>query len=173
MKSTSIRLSLLTWLLCAAVSTAVVAAEVNVPEVKDFAAEGQKAEKQRLPILLMFAADYCAYCERLEEDFLKPMLRSGDYRDKVLIRKLHIDSSASIRDFDGATITPAEMGERYKVSVTPTVVFIDGDGVELAPKRVGLTTPDFYGGYLDDAISQALDILRRSQPMRVRISALN
>lgn len=173
MKSTAIRHSLLTLLLFAAVSTVVVAAEVSVPEVEDFAAEGRQADKKRLPILLMFAADYCAYCEQLEEDFLKPMLRSGDYGDKVLIRKLHIDGHGSIRDFDGATISPAEIGERYGVSVTPTVAFIDGDGVELAPKRVGLTTPDFYGGYLDDAINQALNILRRNRPMRVRISALN
>lgn len=173
MKNNVIRQPLLTLLFFAALSTAAVAADVNVPEVEDFVSEGQLADKQRLPILLMFAADFCAYCVRLEEDFLKPMLRSGDYENRVVIRKLHIDSGASIRDFNGEVVSPADLGERYGVSVTPTVVFIDGDGVELAPKRVGLTTPDFYGGYLDDSINQALDILRRNKPMRVKLSALN
>ncbi len=173
MKSTVIRHSLLTLLLLAVSSLPVAAAEDEVLEVTSLYRVGKQANIQQVPILLMFAADFCAYCERLEEDFLRPMLRSGDYEDKVLIRKLHIDSEEKIRDFNGDEISPAEIAEQYAVSVTPTVVFIDGDGVELAPKRVGLTTPDFYVGYLDDAISQALDILRRTTPMRVRLSSLN
>jgi thioredoxin-related protein len=172
MKSTAIRHFLLT-LLLAVVSSTVGAAEVKVLEVEDFSAIGQVSDKQRLPILLMFAADYCAYCEQLEEDFLKPMLRSGDYKDKVLIRKLRIDGNGTIRDFEGTETSPAAIAERYNVSLTPTVVFVDGKGVELAPKRIGLTTPAFYGGYLDDAITQALDILRRNKPLRVKISALD
>lgn len=172
MKSTAIRHFLLI-LLLAVVSSTVGAAEVKVLEVEDFSAIGQVSDKQRLPILLMFAADYCAYCEQLEEDFLKPMLRSGDYKDKVLIRKLRIDGNGTIRDFEGAETSPAAIAERYNVSLTPTVVFVDGKGVELAPKRIGLTTPAFYGGYLDDAITQALDILRRNKPLRVKISALD
>jgi thioredoxin-related protein len=172
MKSTAIRHFLLT-LLLAVVSSTVGAAEVKVLEVEDFSAIGHVSDKQRLPILLMFAADYCAYCEQLEEDFLKPMLRSGDYKDKVLIRKLRIDGNGTIRDFEGTETSPAAIAERYNVSLTPTVVFVDGNGVELAPKRIGLTTPAFYGGYLDDAITQALDILRRNKPLRVKISALD
>lgn len=173
MKSTAIRHSLLTLLLLAVTALPVAAAEDEVLEVTSLYRVGKQANIQQVPILLMFAADFCAYCERLEEDFLRPMLRSGDYTDRVLIRKLHIDSEEKIRDFKGDEISPVEIAEQYAVSVTPTVVFLDGDGVELAPKRVGLTTPDFYGGYLDDAINQALDILRRNTPMRVRLSSLN
>lgn len=173
MKSTAIRPLLLSLLLSMAFSLPLAAAEIKVPEIKDFSSIGQQSERKRLPILLMFSAEYCAFCERLEEDFLKPMLRSGDYKDKVLIGKLRIDGYSKVRDFNGDETSPADVAERYGITVTPTVVFIDDDGVELAPKRVGLTTPDFYGGYLDDAINQALNILRRNKPMRVRISALN
>lgn len=173
MKSTAIRHSLLTLLLLAVPALPVVAADDEVREVRSFYRVGQQADLQKMPILLMFAADFCAYCERLEEDFLRPMLRSGDYEDKVLIRKLHIDSEERVRDFHGDEVSPAEIAEQYAVTVTPTVVFIDGDGVELAPKRVGLTTPDFYGGYLDDSINQALNILRRNTPLRVRLSSLD
>ncbi len=173
MKSTAIRYLLLTLLLPAAFSSPMAVAEIKVPEIKDFSFIGQQSERKRLPILLMFSAEYCAYCEQLEEDFLKPMLRSGDYKDKVLIGKLRIDGNDMIHDFNGEEVSPADLAERYGITLTPTVVFIDGDGVELAPKRVGLTTPDFYGGYLDDAIAQALDILRRNKPLRVKISALD
>ncbi len=172
MKSTVILRPLLA-LLFAVFSASINALEVRVQEVGDFSTLGRQADRQRMPILLMFAADFCTYCERLEEDFLKPMLRSGDYVDKVLIRKFHIDGHDRVNDFSGKAIDPVEMAERYAVSVTPTVVFIDGDGVELAPKRVGLTTPDFYGGYLDDAIDQAVDILRRNRPMWVKLSVFD
>lgn len=159
-------------LLFAAVSTAFAAGDVKVVEVKDFAAIGKQADQERLPIMLMFSASGCTYCEKLEEDFLKPMLRSGDYRDKVMIRKMRIDGYGKVRDFEGKQVAASDFADRYGVFVTPTVVFIDGDGVELAKKRVGLTTPDFYGSYLDQSIDEALNILRRDKPMRVKLTAL-
>jgi len=146
--------------------------DVKVEEVKDFSRLGKISHEKRLPILLVFAGEHCSYCEKLEEDFLKPMLRSGDYDDKVLIRKVYIDGFDTIRDFKGKKVDAQEFADRYQVFVTPTVVFIDGDGSQLAKKRVGLTTPDFYGGYLDQSINTALDILRRNKPLRVKLSAL-
>jgi len=156
----------------AAVSPSFAANDVKVEEVSDFAKLGEISHEKRLPILLVFSAKHCTYCQKLEEDFLKPMLRSGDYSDKVLIRKVQIDGFGSIRDFKGKQIDVQDFADRYQVYVTPTVVFIDGDGTQLAQKRVGLTTPDFYGGYLDQSINSALDILRRDKPMRVKLSAL-
>lgn len=145
---------------------------VKIEETKDFTGVARLSHERRLPILLMFSADYCSYCERLEEDFLKPMLRSGDYEDKVLIRKIKISGFGKVRDFDGKQISISEFRARYKISVTPTVVFLDGSGAQLAPKRVGLTTPDFYGGYLDQSIDTALNVLRRSTPLRVELTSL-
>lgn len=159
-------------LLMVAVAPVFAADDVKVLEASDLAAVGEQAHDKRLPILLMFSAEHCSYCIQLEEDFLKPMLRSGDYEDRVLIRKMKIDGYDKVRDFDGERVAAADFADRYSVFVTPTVVFIDGDGMELAEKRVGLTTPDFYGGYLDQSIEQALNILRRDTPMRVKLSAL-
>ena len=159
-------------LLLAAVTPVFAGDDVKVVEVKDLSAVGKRADERRLPILLMFSAKGCAYCMQLEEDFLKPMLRSGDYKDKVLIRKMRIDSYGKVRDFDGKKVTASDVADRYNVFVTPTVVFIDGDGVQLAKKRAGISTPDFYGSYLDSSIDQALNILRRDKPMRVKLSAL-
>lgn len=144
----------------------------KIESIKDFTGIARLSEERRLPILLMFSADHCGYCERLEEDFLKPMLRSGDYEDKVLIRKFKISGSGEVRDFDGKRIPISDFRSRYNISVTPTVVFLDSSGAQLAPKRVGLTTPDFYGGYLDQSIETALNVLRRSKPLRVELTSL-
>ncbi len=145
---------------------------MEVEETEDFSRLAVQSEQRRLPILLMFSAEYCSYCVRVEEEFLKPMLRSGDYEDKVLIRKIKIDRFDKIRDFDGKSIAIEAFSSRYNVYVTPTIVFLDSSGAQLAPKRVGLSTPDFYGGYLDQSIETALDILRRDKPMRVNLSSL-
>jgi thioredoxin-related protein len=166
---------LVVFLASLAVTTALAANEGNdvvIEEIRDFSQIAHDSNDRRLPILLMFSANHCSYCVRLEEEFLKPMLRSGDYGDKVLIRKMKIDGSGTVRDFDGKLITVDEFTDRYNISVTPTVVFLDGSGAQLAPKRVGLSTPDFYGGYLDQSIDLALDVLRRNKPMRVKLSAL-
>ncbi len=146
--------------------------DVTVEETDDFFSLARHSEQKNLPILLMFSAEHCGYCIRLEEDFLKPMLRSGDYEDKVLIRKIKIDGFDDIRYFDGKPISIDAFSARYNVVVTPTVAFLDSHGAQLAPKRVGLTTPDFYGGYLDQSIDAALDLLRRNKPMRVKLSSL-
>lgn len=141
----------------------------GIAEVKDFSKIARLSTEKRIPLLLMFSSEYCAYCVRVERDFLMPMEISGDYTQRVLIRKMKIDYGNRVRDFDGKMVDADEFADRYNVSVTPTVVFLDGHGRQLAPKRVGLMTPDFYGGYLDESIDTALDMLRRNKPLRVSL----
>ena len=44
--------------------------------------------------------------------------------------------------------------------MTPTLLFVDSQGRELAERMVGVTTLEFYGGYLDQAIDASSDKLR-------------
>lgn len=141
------------------VSASVVAEEslkpVTVFEAQDLYQEGRVAAAKRLPILIMFSMEHCPYCELIREDFLKPMLRSGDYTNKVIIREIHSDSYATLRDFDGRDVSAEELAHRYRASLSPTVVFLDHKGRELSKRMIGVTTVDYYGGYLDDAIEQS------------------
>lgn len=132
---------------------------VTIVETTDFEALGREAKRRNLPILLMFSADHCPYCVRVKEEFLKPMLRSGDYDDRVVIRRIELGVYDRIRDFDGSEIYRADLSGRYSIWVTPTLVYLDHTGKQLAEKMVGLTTPDFYGGYIDMAIETARDKL--------------
>lgn len=127
-----------------------------VPKISDLQQEASEAHSRDLPILLTFTSTICSYCDQLEEDFLEPMLLGGDYRDRVLIRKLVVDSRLPITDFDGGRITPDQLSDRYRVFVTPTILFIDGEGRELAERMLGINTPELFGGYLDDCIDTAL-----------------
>ena len=135
-------------------------AEVSVPVVTDLQQDGELARKQDLPILLTFTSSICSYCYLLEEDFLQPMLLSGDYTDRVLIRKLVIDAGRSITDFNGEPSTGDKLSSRYRVFVTPTLLFVDGNGRELAERILGINTPELFGGYLDECIDTALERIR-------------
>ena len=134
----------------------VSGAAVQVPVATDLQRDGAHALEQHLPILLAFSADECSYCEMLEEDFLEPMLLSGDYRDKIIIRKLILDNGSSVIDFNGKAIDATRLSNHYRVFVTPTILFVDANGKELAERMVGINTPELYGGYLDVCIETAL-----------------
>ncbi len=135
-------------------------ADVTVPVAADLQQLGDQALSRELPILLTFTSLICSYCELLEQDFLQPMLLSGEYRDRVMIRKLELGPGTSVTDFDGKKIMASELSSRYRVFVTPTLLFVDGNGKELAERIVGINTPELFGGYLDDCIETALLHLR-------------
>ncbi|MDY6979883.1 MAG: thioredoxin fold domain-containing protein [Pseudomonadota bacterium] len=153
--------SLLPLLMTLPVSAADQAARAyEVPRTGDLQADGQLAKRKNLPILIMFSQTGCSYCEQVLEQFLEPMRKSGDYTDRVIMRRIKLDAFEEIRDFDGQWREPDEIALRYGASVTPTVVFVDYRGHQLAERILGLTTPAFYGGELDDAIELALQRLR-------------
>jgi thioredoxin-related protein len=138
----------------------VSGAGIQVPVATDLQREGAHALEQRLPVLLAFSADECSYCEMLEEDFLEPMLLGGDYRDKIIIRKLVLDNGSSVIDFNGKAVDATRLSDRYRVFVTPTILFVDANGKELAERMTGINTPELYGGYLDACIETALLSIR-------------
>ena len=142
---------LLLWLL----GQAAVWARPEVQTVQSLEQTMQEAAERGLPLMLAFSSRSCGYCDQLEEDFLVPMLVSGDYEDRVLIRKLNIDAGVMVEDLQGR-ITPAQrIADHYDVDMTPTLLFLGPDGEELADRLVGVMIPDFYGGYIDRGIAAA------------------
>ncbi len=133
---------------------------VEIQSLTDFASTKEEALNSNKIIMLELSASYCDYCELLEEEIIKPMLRSGDYKDNVLIRQLKIDDTSLLKDTDGKQLTPAELAEKFNVNITPTLIFIDGKGNEVSKKIRGVYSLDFYGSYVDQAIDQGLQIIR-------------
>jgi len=132
---------------------------VEIITVKDFSQLAKTAHDEDKIIMLEVSASYCTYCELLEEEFIKPMLRSGDYND-VLIRKIEMDSDDTIKDFSGKPSTPEEFTHRLKVRLTPTLLFFDGRGHEISPRILGINSLDLYGWYLDEAIKFGLQKIK-------------
>ncbi len=132
----------------------------RVTVTTNLARDGRHAAERRLPILLVFAAEHCPYCEMLDREILNPMLLSGDYGDKVLIRKVMLDGDGRLLDFTGRRVAAGTFATQYKVFVTPTMLFVDPQGRELAPRLVGINTVEMFAGLVDAAIDQARSKLR-------------
>jgi thioredoxin-related protein len=122
--------------------------------------EGHQAERACIPLLLEFSADDCEYCTLLEEEILKPILRNRDYDQRVLMRKLVLDRVTELRDFSGSSVNASALADHYDVFVTPTLLFVDSHGNELSERMVGVTTLEFYGWYLDQALDESSHKLR-------------
>lgn len=130
--------------------------KVEVKQVSDLAADAEEANKKQVPVLIMFSLTHCGYCRVVEEDFLKPMLRNAEYEGKVLIRKIKLDGTKYLRDFNGKMRDPEELSDEYHISMVPTLILFDSRGKRLSDPIIGLANPHYYGGDLDAAIDASL-----------------
>lgn len=103
-------------------------------------------------ILLMISQDNCGFCVRVKEDYLKPLVASDT---SPPVRVLHLGKNQQVIDFDGQIRLADTIANRLGGRFTPTLIFTDAKGTPLHDPIVGLTTPDFYGYYLDEAIADS------------------
>ena len=104
-------------------------------------------------VVLYSTAEYCMYCQALDREVLGPVFCSGDYEGiSQFFRVQHDEPETKLNDFDGTIISNHDLIQRYQVDVTPTVIFLGPDGLEVTSSIVGFLTADFYGAYLDQSI---------------------
>jgi len=147
--------------ICVADDDEYVLPPVTLIAAKDLRADAAQAQDQQLPILLYFASDYCSYCRYVEEEQLKPMLRNHDYDSRVMVRRISATGFGSIVHFNGKSMSATQLAEYYHAGTAPTLVFVNAKGEEIAPRIVGVSSRDYYGGDLDESINQALKSIRR------------
>ena len=123
--------------------------------VADLRQEARIARDNNLILVLEFSSEYCGYCRKLEALFLVPMQRNSEYDEKILIRSVSLDSYETLVDFSGRSMSTADFASRYGISLTPTLLFLNSDGVEMSEKLVGIWSEDYYGGFIDNRIDEA------------------
>lgn len=131
-----------------------VNSNVTVKLSENLYADAQLAKRKGVPIVVMFSQDGCLYCSIVREDFLKPMLISGEYENKAIIREVKIDSFDDVKDFSGKMIPSDELATHYRAYLTPTVIVFDSNG-KVHRRIVGLVNEHYYSGDLDVAIDKA------------------
>lgn len=126
----------------------------------DLQADARIAARDRRPILLLVSQEECPFCWQIKREILDPMVLSGDYDDRLLMREMFIDEGFLLRDFQGREVAGGDFALRYGVSLTPTLLFLDPRGRELTDKMVGIQTPEMYFLYVDAAITEAVERMR-------------
>jgi len=140
-------------------SAAAWAAE-GVPPARDLQQDAAAARAIDGALLIILVGKRCVYCERVLNEFLIPMSRNRDYQAKLVMRRLVVSDDRPIIDFEGRPTTPRQLARQYGYSLVPTVLLLDAKGRILAKPVVGLTTVDYYGMYLDEAIDTAIGKIR-------------
>ena len=139
---------------------------VTLHNITDLREEARLARDGQRPIMILFSMRGCPWCSFVEEDFLKPMLRNETYRSQFVIRRIMTDSYSNIIDFNGEAISPDKLANRYRASLTPTLIFLDHKGNVIAPTIRGVTNTEFYGYDLQEG----MDISRQKMKKLVALN---
>lgn len=142
-------------LFCCSLLAAGPAAAATLPAPADLALEGAAAQREGKPLILFFSFPGCQFCHVVRQNYLSPLLRTGELRQRPAIRELDMTSTQKVGGFDGAPGTQQAIARQYGIRVAPTVLFVDARGKLLAEPIVGGDVSGLYGGYLDNAFSEA------------------
>jgi thioredoxin-related protein len=106
---------------------------------------------KREPFVVLVSLLGCPYCEMVRRNYLAPMRTEGLSAWQIDVT----DRQHAIVDFSGERSNGEALAGKWKADLTPTVLFFDARGTEIAPRIVGVASVDFYGRFLDEAISMA------------------
>ena len=136
--------------------------EASVPPAVDLAADARLAAATGRPLMLVFTREECGYCALLKRAVIVPMIISGEYEDRVIIRELMIDTGPDLLDFGGQQVSPFAVADRYEAFFAPVVLMVGPAGEELHERLIGISNEEMYLFYLDQAIEKATAALRVS-----------
>jgi thioredoxin-related protein len=103
------------------------------------------------PLLVLVSLDGCPFCKTVREQFLIPLREQS----QVAMVQVDMRSQTKLQTFAGDASNHDAQVRAWDVQIAPTVLFFKHNGVEAAPRLIGLGTPDYYGGRLEDRWLQA------------------
>ncbi len=129
----------------------------RVPSVTNLAALAETAAENNSLILIEYSTPGCDFCEVLEEEVIAPLLLSPGVGERLLVRRVSIDSYSGITGFDGRRYSAAEFSNRHGVDLYPSLLFFNARGEEVAERIVGVTTLDYVQQRLDSVLVEFLE----------------
>ncbi len=148
-------------LACWIALSAAAHAAPDISLARDFSEDGRAAHATRRVIVVLFTTSGCPWCQRVREEYLKPMLANPADVARIIVREVDIESRETITDFSGAATNHAAFASRHEVRFAPSVLVLGPRGEQLAAPLIGFGTADYYGFYLDERIEAGLAKLRR------------
>jgi thioredoxin-related protein len=124
----------------------------GLPVPTSLRAAAQAAAQAREPLVVMVTLKGCAFCEVVRNNYLAPMHRRGELQ---VVQIDMLDRKSHLQSLQGASTTPYDQARDWKVTMTPTLLFFNLQGQEVAERLEGVGVADFYGAYLDQRLQVA------------------
>ncbi|MFL0804854.1 MAG: thioredoxin fold domain-containing protein [Agarilytica sp.] len=125
----------------------------------DFPRAEKAMTNEGKPLVLYISQTGCLICKRLERDVLSKVLKNNDYLAKISLQKTLWDSPSTVTWINNTQTLPDTIAQHYEIAATPTLLFLDNKGNEIAKRIVGYVNDDFYWDYLDKRIEKAQKVL--------------
>ena len=153
---------LLSWLLI--IPSAWSVGEGDIPIADNLAAIGQLSRQQKIPVVIFVSRDACPYCRTLRTKILQPLFAANKFEHRAILVEVSLDRVEAMTGFENSPISAAAFAEHYRAEITPTLLFLDDEGLEVSKRQVGISNLEFYSYYLQTSIDKALAAIRSGTP---------
>jgi len=126
-----------------------------------FVTDARLSTERGLPVVVFVSQYGCQFCATLRKQVLFPMIRAGELADRAIFRELSLDAGFTVTNFTGNDLAGRNFADRYAAAVTPTLLFLDARGVEIADKIVGIGNIEYYSFYFNRALESARSELKQ------------
>ena len=110
--------------------------------------------------VLFIALSDCPVCRRMEQEVLYPLLRSSRLNGRAKVTELLLDDPRAIVGFDGKPTDTNTLAAFYSARMTPSLLFLDAQGIPLHPAITGYNETGFYAERVERAVDKAVEELR-------------
>lgn len=140
-------------LLCFAASQSN-AEQLSIVAADNLQLDAARAKEKGMIVLVLVTLPTCSICEYVKEDVIEPMIKAGDFDDIAIVRELSLQDY-SIIDFDGSAVGANNFANRYSAEFAPIVLFLSSNGDQLHKPIIGMSSRDYYGFYLEEAVNKS------------------
>jgi hypothetical protein len=131
--------------------------ESALPIPADLRSSAQAAQRNHEPLVILLSLPGCPWCELLRRNYLLPMRNEGLHVFQWNVQ----DRQQRIINFQGKASTGAQLSKSYAYQTTPTVLFLNAQGEEIAPRIAGVASVDLMGAVLEQRIAQAREPMKK------------
>lgn len=89
------------------------------------------AARQNKSLAILFEQEKCEDCAELHETSFSDAETLAKLNGHFQVKQLNAYGNKALTDLDGSPTTEAKLAEKYKITYTPTIVFLNQDGDEI------------------------------------------
>jgi len=114
---------------------------------KDLREDLEEANAEGKRLVLFFEQRGCVYCKKMHEEVFSDPTLSQYIQDNYFVVQLNLYGDTEVTDFDGEVLSEKDMGRKWNVLFTPTIMFMAESVPEsaIAPQAAVAVMPGAFG----------------------------